>query len=63
VQAWALGNSFEAGRRGILPEPARLSQTLQHWRHAREQSLRVFLEFPEQSRGSIKSGRALNFFS
>ena len=62
TQAWALGNTFEAGRRGILYEPEQLSQTLQRWRNAREQSLRAFLEFPEQSRGAIRDGRALNFF-
>jgi len=62
TQAWALGNTFEAGRRGILYEPKIVSQTLQRWRNAREQSLRAFLEFPQQSRGAINDGRALNFF-
>ncbi len=62
TQAWALGNTFEAGRRGILYEPQQLSKTIARWQNARENSLRAFLEFPEQSRGAIKDGRALNFF-
>ena len=62
TQAWALGNSFEAGRRGILPEPTKVSQTLERWRNLRERSLRTYLEFPEHSRGAVTSGRALNFF-
>ncbi len=62
TQSWALGNSFEAGRRGILYEPEQVSKTLQRWRNARDQSLRAYLEFPRQSRGAIKDGRALNFF-
>ena len=62
TQAWALGNTFEAGRRGILAEPRKVSETLARWRNAREQSLRAYLEFPAQSRGAIKNARALNFF-
>ncbi|MEI8372853.1 MAG: hypothetical protein WCJ35_08470 [Planctomycetota bacterium] len=62
TQAWALGNAFEGGRRGILYEPEHLSKTLIRWQNARDNSLRAYLEFPEHSRGAIKDGRALNFF-
>ena len=57
-----MGNSFEAGRWGILPEPNRISQTVARWQGLREQSLRVYLEFPEHFRGAVTSGQALNFF-
>jgi hypothetical protein len=58
---WALAQ-FEPGARGLIPKSDRVPQYMLRWQRARELAKQQFLEFPERSRGSIKTGNALNFF-
>ena len=61
VSDWALGD-FERGLRPKYPTISRIAPYQRYWLEAREQSKNTFLRLPEQSRGAILEGRALNFF-
>lgn len=61
VRRWALGQ-FEIRDRGRLPDVTQTYSRLQRWRGAHDAAKQVLLDFPNRSRGGVKTGRALNFF-
>ncbi|NLX97269.1 MAG: hypothetical protein GXY83_13930 [Rhodopirellula sp.] len=58
---WAL-SQFEVGERQLIPQSSAVPNHMKHWARARDITKEQFLNYPEKSRGAIKSGRALNFF-
>ncbi len=61
MRDWVLGR-FEAADRDRIPKTDAFNRRFAQWETARQQYRDLFLRFPEQSRGAVASGRALNFF-
>lgn len=61
VKKWAL-RQFEPAERGLVPMSQNAPKIQQRWQRIREINRSTFINFPEQARGQIKSGEALNFF-
>jgi hypothetical protein len=54
--------SFDLDKRGRIPKPKKLSKYLEKQQKRKDATMYSLLAFRDQSRGEIKSGRALNFF-
>lgn len=61
MRQWTQYN-FDLARRGKIPQPQKVSKYLTGLQHRKETTEQALLQFGEQSRGAVKSGRALNFF-
>lgn len=61
MRQWTQYN-FALERQGRIQRPQTVSKYLKDLQHRKQTTEYVLLEFRDQSRGAIKSGRALNFF-
>jgi hypothetical protein len=61
VLSWAT-RSFEPGASRVPTPVDRQPELHKRWQRSRDIARQQFLKFPEQSRGAIKTGRALNAF-
>lgn len=59
VRQWTQAQ-FELGERDIIDKPQYITQTLERWQKQRGRDIYQFLQFRDESRGAIESGRALN---
>jgi hypothetical protein len=61
LRNWAL-DTFQAESRQQLPKTEGLSKRVERLQRVDAQFKHIYLSLPEQSRGAVRSGRALNFF-
>lgn len=59
VRQWTQAQ-FELGERDIIDKPQYITPTLERWQKQRGRDIYQFLQFRDESRGAIESGRALN---
>ena len=57
---WAL-RQLEPGQ-SLLPRSEGVSRRMSQWAESRKRWKRMFIDFPQKSRGAVSSGRALNYF-
>jgi hypothetical protein len=61
MKQWTQYN-FDLERRGKIQQPKKVSKYLTRLKHQRETTQYALIQYRDQSRGAVKSGRALNFF-
>ncbi|HVA51056.1 MAG TPA: hypothetical protein VNH11_32245 [Pirellulales bacterium] len=61
MRQWTQLN-FDLDKQGKIPRPKTVSKYLQGLEHRKETTAYALLQFRDQSRGAVKSGRAQNFF-